>query len=242
MKPFHFLFILLFISSISILPSCEKDTGMNNQNSDIDSVRYSGILVGSSGYYTATIKSNGKNTALVHFDGETYHMENQVPYNKGQLGQIFVFNNQEVTLTVISTNERSKPEIEVSIPGHSIVTTVYEETSGTKIRNYTGTAFYYNFFKAFVDSSTSIYNLSIRNDSFTNIEKVISSNKSSEIGKVTRINGTIEETNNEITFFVSGNPNGIRFDKNGLELSRNVADTPSLELNWHEIIKLRLGE
>lgn len=235
-----FLGLILAILYLTPFSSCDKNENVSQEAPEDYSISYSGVLVGSSGYFSLTINSKGENTASLTFDGETHILNNKTAYNKNIIGQEFQFSNQDVTLNLITTNLRSKPEIEVEIPGHTIIASVYEENNEEPVRNYTGTGFYYSFYKAFVDSFSTIYNLSIKNDSFTNIEKVMSSNKPTEIGKVSQVNGTIEESDDEIIFYVSGNPDGIRFDKNGHRILHMQADTPNMERNSHQIIELIL--
>lgn len=230
MKTANFKILSVIIVSVffSLFISCEKEPN-GGAGEKLYDIKYSGVLVGSSGHYSVELNGNGENTAQIFFDDNLYVLQNNTAFEENQTGQEFLFTDGEILLTLTTTTDPSRPEIGVSIPGHDVTVTVYEETPENPVRNYTGTGVYTNVFGEEEYQLTTIYNISINGNSFSNIEKIVSSSNASEIGNVSQTSGTVSATETEITFYVQGTPYGITFEKEGNELTRNAMSNTNPE-------------
>jgi len=107
---------------------------------------YKGIIVGSSGYFSLSIK-NGTDavTCKFVFDGNevTLSSASFSSWTSGQSINSALFtgtlNGQTINLTFSCDANGANPTTTVTIPGHTVYTTVIKETSTALVRCYEGT-------------------------------------------------------------------------------------------------------
>ncbi len=139
-----FLSAIIF-AGIFFLASCKKDSSNNNDNTDVlieannnkSLGKYSGILIGSSGYYTIEIRTSGSKATIV-FDGATYKLDGKgvIEDNKAITNYIFQKDNIKITFSVSADGK--SPGVKIEIPGHKVYATINKETTVYKTENYIG--------------------------------------------------------------------------------------------------------
>jgi len=134
------------VFAATLFVSCKKDKeGPSGVNSDVLTEandnkalgKYSGILLGSSGYYTIEVRTNGS-TATVVFDSKTYKFEGQGSIADGSAVSNYVFQKDGVKITFSVGADGKSPTVKIEIPGHNVRATVNKETTKYETQSYIG--------------------------------------------------------------------------------------------------------
>ncbi|MEZ4916493.1 MAG: hypothetical protein R2836_05860 [Chitinophagales bacterium] len=222
---------LLYIFTLFLLLlSCDKET---NEDINESSIEYSGVLVGSTGFYNIYLES-GNSSATVVFDSITYNFTNTdiIDFSVGINNLVFA--NNGVSLTVSLPAGSSQPSFSFSIPNHTIEYTVFIVEPNITVNNYLGTS---SSTSTTLDSNhnvisesyiSSTYNLSIQNNNnFQIIEKITSSNNGG-VGQTTTYSGGVNFIGTnivEFTFIQNGQSNTITANVNGNIISNSITET-----------------
>lgn len=182
-------YLKLFTASLLIVIfACSKD----NTTQEIPlSKSYTGVLVGSSGYYGLNFSRNNSNATIV-FDGVTYNLSSTETL---QNGVPLTLTDGAVSLTILLDANGQNPQINFDIPGHTVSATIADATALTE--NYVGQG---TVTKDGVLTNKVTFNVTLAADNtFQAINKVILNGGVDE-GKVDTINGTYVKNNNIIVF------------------------------------------
>lgn len=134
------------IFSATVFVSCKKDkNGPSGGDSEVlieanDNKalgKYSGILLGSSGYYTIEVRSVGS-TATVVFDGKTYVLEGQGAIADGTVITNYIFQKDNIKITFSVRGDGKSPTVKIEIPGHTVRATINKETTKYNTYSYIG--------------------------------------------------------------------------------------------------------
>lgn len=152
---------------------------------------FTGVLVGSSGYYGLNFSRNNSNATIV-FDGITYNLSSTETL---QNGIPLTLTDGAVSLTILLDVNGQNPQINFDIPGHTVSATIADATFLTE--NYIGQG---TVTKDGVLTNKVTFNVTLAADNtFQAINKVILNGGVDE-GKVDTINGTYVKNNNIIVF------------------------------------------
>lgn len=189
---------ILMLIAIFLTVSCKKDDNPTSNETEATSLGvYKGVLVGSSGYFTADLKS-GNSTATIVFDGETYQLQSSEVLTDGEAIEDLILSNGGIIIKISVDANGDNPEVFVSIPNHTVYATVYKETLQNSVQIYEGSS---------VSTETpsnkrieSTINVSISGSSFTMIEKETYSDwTSDELGVAYKYKGTVTRTGSKVT-------------------------------------------
>lgn len=99
--------------------------------------KYSGVLIGSSGYFSVELRTSGS-TATVRFDGTTYTMNGQAAVEDGKAVTNYVFQKDAVKLTFSVGADGKSPTVKIDIPGHKVYAAINKETTTYKTESFIG--------------------------------------------------------------------------------------------------------
>ncbi|MBX3257766.1 MAG: hypothetical protein KF862_26795 [Chitinophagaceae bacterium] len=134
------------ILAAMVFVSCKKDkedpSGGNPEvlteaNNSKALGKYSGILLGSSGYYTIEVRTTGS-TATVVFDGKTYALEGQGSINDGDAITNYMLQKGDIKIIFSVKADGKSPAVKIDIPGHKVQATIDKETTKYETRSYIG--------------------------------------------------------------------------------------------------------
>lgn len=107
---------------------------------------YKGVIVGSTGTIALYLYNTGTEVkALVSFDGQNATMTTQSlsSWSPGQAITNALFtgtiNGQAISAYFSVGANGANPQVQLTIPGHTVKVAVYKETSTTLVKNYEGT-------------------------------------------------------------------------------------------------------
>ncbi|GEM_PF-6227799 len=161
------ILFLLFIVSL-IITACGDDTTSDEQlNEEIGT--YSGVLVGSSGYFNLDLKEKGSSITIV-FDGTTTELTTDKVLEKGKKIDL-IFTNGTISASFSVDANGDNTSLNVTIPNHNVVATISKGSKDNPVILYTGE--YYEqiskdngaTYRRTGKSETS--NLSVQGDKFT---------------------------------------------------------------------------
>lgn len=214
------IFSCLFAVSglLPLLFSCSKNT--TQEPTDVNGTKiftYQGVVVGSSGYYTLTITTEGATATLV-FDGVTYKLSVKQALKPGQnIDSLVLTDNPKTGVQIIykffngSSATPSLGTARVVVPGHNTQNTIQ------MIYDYRSTPSIYNddFFRMYEGSSTytegadfdeETYNVTVDAlaKTFRAISRVTKSSNPLNIGYTETFTGTFSETTTTASFYENG--------------------------------------
>lgn len=177
--------LLFGICLLFLLAGCSKedpdqkdDDQFNPKFVNSNWGHYSGVLVGSTGYFNILVTGRGV-SAVVVFDGERYEMQSNTPVPEKQNYDVEL-SKDGVLITFTVDKAGKSPEVEVEIPEHPhINTTIFKAEENMSVKNYLGRS------KSTYQQSThnETYNMTIKGDKYEVVAK--SPNDSySELGKI----------------------------------------------------------
>ncbi|NGM62041.1 hypothetical protein G5B30_08955 [Sphingobacterium sp. SGG-5] len=117
----------------------QKDDGDQFNPKFVDSNwgHYSGVLVGSTGYFNILVTGSGV-SAVVVFDDEQYEMQSNSPVPEKQNYEVSL-SKDDVVINFVVDKAGKSPEVEVEIPDHpSVNATIFKAEEGQTVRNYLG--------------------------------------------------------------------------------------------------------
>lgn len=227
-------FLLVSVAVLFLAISCVPgdDTGPDN----LETIgTYAGVLVGSSGHYIVELKETNS-TAVIDFDGNTYNLSTTEELKKGQ--EVVDLSLSDGTNSIIfsAKADGTNPNIAFTIPGHKIVSTINYITpefgmviykgGGSSTLNEAEIQFAFNL---------SIYRESNNTRRFKALEKVTHSTDEDQIGETTRVEGTVEVTENTVILFfrADGANSSLVLDKDGDNLSYSKLGSDNYTLFYH---------
>lgn len=216
------IFTLLALTVTAFVTACKKDNpdpvDGDEQTDHSNLGVYKGVLVGSTGYFTVTLKETGS-TAEVVFDGESHSLQSAETLNEGADVVDFELNSgDDVSLQISVGADGSNPEVTVSIPDHDVEATVYKETTEKAVELYIGENESSQTWAGTTYTLRSTLNISINGDAFTLLEKeTYSSYRETLDLLVYRYAGSVSRTPSTITFH--------------LKQANDGGDTPLEDLN-----------
>jgi hypothetical protein len=237
--------LISIVSLIAVLfTACTSSK--NNPTPEGKLFSYAGVIVGSTGHYTLEITRTGA-TALVIFDGISYNLsiakEIQIDKDINNL----VLTDGAISLTYNYKYATYTASIEISIPGHTVTSTlgiVYD------YRNPTIYSTISEPIKLYEGSSTStmntsyinfISNLSLDyvNKKFFGIEKCTASSNPDNIGDVHNSTGSFKDTESRIILYTTYDSelDSIIFIKDGNTLKHDATgdNNYSLHINYKKV-------
>ncbi|GGH05992.1 hypothetical protein FAZ19_04430 [Sphingobacterium alkalisoli] len=210
MKMTRFNLNLLFgISVLFLLAGCAKkdphtedEDQFNPKFVNSNWGHYSGVLVGSTGYFNILVNGNGV-SAVVIFDGQRYEMQSNTPVpEKQQYGVELSKDGVLITFTVDKAGKT--PEVNLEIPEHPDVhATIFKSEENMSVKNYMG----WSKSTYMQTTHNETYNMTIRGDKYRVVAK--SSDESyTETGKIEWV-GTdkVRIIAPETTILANVNPN-----------------------------------
>ncbi len=195
---------LLLIMVVSVFFACGKKKDCCGAEELVNTGKYVGVMVGSSGYYELDFVP-GNPKAIVHFDGEVYTLPCHITIEPATDYHDILFGDaSSVHLRFSIDMDGKKPVISFFIPGHSIQATIDKTNDKNRIELYEGTSyattgadgeFFINY----------IYNLRLNyeDNTFTILSKVTASN-TNPVGETEEIKGTFTKSGNTIAFRFNG--------------------------------------
>jgi len=128
--------------------ACKKDTDTNNTTDPNSNVliaennnkalgKYSGIILGSIGYYSIELRTVGSK-ATVTFDGQTFTLDGQGVIEDGKPITNYVLQKDGIQIMISVDADGKNPKVKIDIPGHASVATVTKESTLFETRQYTG--------------------------------------------------------------------------------------------------------
>lgn len=203
-------YLLVFLSAATLFSSCKKEEEPTNPTPEpykcttclttpeaiaaydgSSAGVYKGVLVGSTGTIALYLYNTGTEVkALVAFDGQngTLTCSTLSTWQPGQAISNALFtgtvNNQNVQATFSVDANGQNPNVQVSIPGHTVYVAVYKETSTTLIRNFEGT---------YTGDDSGIFNMAISGNEFS-----IVSDGGGDPMESTFVNGEIDINHNGV--------------------------------------------
>lgn len=141
--------LILLTLVITSFAACKKDSKNTGNNDDPNSNvliaennnkafgKYSGIIVGSLGYYYVELRSVGSK-AVVIFDGQTFTLDGQGTIEDGKAITNYVLQKDGIKITISVDADGKNPKVKIEIPGHATATTVTKESTLLETRQYTG--------------------------------------------------------------------------------------------------------
>lgn len=127
----------IFVLSMALITSCKKSVA-DKPADDTDVLieannhkalgKYSGILIGSSGYYFVELRTTGSK-ATIRFDGATYVLDGQGNIEDGKAVTNYEFQKGDVKLTFTVTADGKSPSVKIEIPGHRVYATINKDTT-----------------------------------------------------------------------------------------------------------------
>lgn len=216
---FYILILLLFITA------CGKEN--NNVDPTKTKTEFSGVLVGSTGYYSLILES-GNSSATIYFDSVLYTLTNTevLDFNAG-IYDLVLSDSNNVTLTVTLPPNSSQPSFYFNIPNHTVEYTVFQVEINLPVNNYLGTS---SSSYTVSDSSGNIlsnsnynatYNLSIQGDNNFQIIEKNGGNTYYYRGGVQFIGTNIVK----FTFIDNGQENEITAQRNGNNIFNAQTET-----------------
>lgn len=216
---FYISILLLFITS------CGKEN--NNDDTTKTKTEFSGVLVGSTGYYSLILES-GNSSATIYFDSVLYTLTNTevLDFNAG-IYDLVLSDSNNVTLTVTLPPNSSQPSFYFNIPNHTVEYTVFQVEINLPVNNYLGTS---SSSYTVSDSSGNIlsnsnynatYNLSIQGDNNFQIIEKNGGNTYYYRGGVQFIGTNIVK----FTFIDNGQENEITAQRNGNNIFNTQTET-----------------
>ncbi|MEM9820848.1 MAG: hypothetical protein AAF985_07240 [Bacteroidota bacterium] len=193
------------------------------QNTDpqqpIDTLTYTGVLIGSTGAYQLNLTENGANASVV-FDDEIYHLSSSETLANGQS---LTLTDGTISLTIEVDENGAQPVISFTIPGHDIQATVVLSNPKHPNQDYIG---WTERTKYEVKTYRTTFNLTLHEDNgWTGMERVDldidpgNLNHQSAQGQVTRVSGTFTESDSRISLFWSNDRPELTLFKVGDRLS-----------------------
>lgn len=122
-KPAHLVLMATITTCVFAFAACKKDKDNSpNNNSEVLTEannnkafgKYSGILIGSSGYYSIELRASGSKATVV-FDGKAITN--------------YTLQKDDVKITFSVSADGKSPGVKISIPGHTVYATVNKETT-----------------------------------------------------------------------------------------------------------------
>ncbi len=172
------LVLLLAVGCSKEDPDQKDDDQFNPKFVDSNWGHYSGVLVGSTGYFNILVTGGGV-SAVVVFDGERYEMQSNTPVPEKQNYDVEL-SKDGVLITFTVDKAGKSPEVEVEIPDHPHVNaTIFKSEKDKSVKNYLGWS------KSTYEQNThnETYNMTIKGDKYEVVAK--SPNDSySELGKI----------------------------------------------------------
>jgi len=158
----------------------QKDDGDQFNPKFVDSNwgHYSGVLVGSTGYFNILVTAAGA-SAVVVFDDERYEMQSNSPAPEKQNYEVEL-SKDGVLITFTVDKAGKSPEVEVEIPEHPHVNaTIFKAEEGQTVRNYLGWSKSTNG----QNTHNETYNMTIKGDKYEVVAKS-STDSYSELGTI----------------------------------------------------------
>jgi hypothetical protein len=223
---------LSVIAFVLIFLGCSKDETQPTDDEQLQQLyAYAGVIVGSSGNYTIIVTKDGA-TATVIFDGQTHNLSIKKQIDKNNDIDSLVLTDGTVTLTYKYVYATMTPSITISIPGHTI-----DSTLGT-LYDWRHPQIYIQFqepIKLYEGEASSTmntsfikltYNMSLDypNKTFNLIEKCTGSSNLTDIGTVYTYNGAFTETSTELLLTIDSETLTLTKVGNDLKLSESGPD------------------
>lgn len=139
-KTFNSISLLLativFFGSLIIISCKKNDENPTNTNTEVlieannnkALGKYSGILIGSSGYYTIEVRTSGSKATII-FDGTTHVLEGQGTIEEGKAITNYILQKDAVKITLSVSVDGKNPSVKIDIPGHKVYATISKETT-----------------------------------------------------------------------------------------------------------------
>lgn len=129
-----------------VCPTCVTTPEAKAEHDASSGGVYKGVIVGSSGTIALYLYNTGTEVkALVSFDGQNTTMTTQSlsAWSPGQpiTNALFTgtINGQTISAYFSVGANGQNPQVQLTIPGHTVKVAVYKETSTTLVKNYEGT-------------------------------------------------------------------------------------------------------
>lgn len=213
MKKNYLKLLFGLFAIVILLNSCNNGDDCCGSDDGRNIGKYVGIMVGSSGYFEINFSETNP-SATVHFDGQTHQLSTPVEVVSGNdyFDLLFSSTDSDVSLRFSVNGDGSDPQIEFSIPGHQVFTTInYAESEAIEL--YEGTSHATNG-AYYIDY---VYNLKLNNsdNTYTILSKVIDSN-TGQTGEFEAIDGSFSVSGSTIDF-----GNGLSGEIQGNTISHN---------------------
>ncbi|GEM_PF-1446883 len=127
---------------------------------------YSGVLVGSTGYFNILVTGVGV-SAVVFFDGQRYEMQSNTSVPEKQDYDLEL-SKDGVVITFSVDKSGKRPEVEIEIPDHpNVNATIFKTEEKQPVKNYLGWS------KSTYEQNThnEIYNMTIKGDKYEVVAK-----------------------------------------------------------------------
>lgn len=140
-----FVFVIITIW-VFYFTGCKKDNNNNKENNSEVLIeannnkalgKYSGILVGSSGYYSIELRTSGSKATVV-FDGKTYILAGQGAIEAGKTVTNYILQKDDIKITFSVDADGKNPKAKFEIPGHQVHATINKETTVYNTVSYIG--------------------------------------------------------------------------------------------------------
>lgn len=134
-------FKICLLLCILNLAGCSKDKTDKEDIKKYDHSslgKYSGVLVGSTGYINIDLMETGGKVTIT-IDNTNYDLSSTVPISPGTKITGYTMQNGQVKIVLNINADGSVPQVEVIIPGHNITAIIYKITSTEAVVNYLGT-------------------------------------------------------------------------------------------------------
>lgn len=137
MNSMHVWLMLTCVAVAGVIVSCKKDKdNTTNNNTEVLTEannnkalgKYSGILIGSSGYYSIELRNSGSKATVI-FDGKTYTLDGQGAIEDDKAITNYTLQKDDIKITFSVGADGKNPGVKISIPGHTVYATVSKETT-----------------------------------------------------------------------------------------------------------------
>ena len=246
-KKLNWFLVTTLLASLTLVGCSKKDPQLKEEGElpqdfkDSNLGHYSGVMVGSTGYYNLLLRTSGAK-ATVLFDGKKYELQRNSPISARQRVENLRLSDGNLSIIFNVDEEGKNPNISISIPGHTIAATIAKWEENNFVTNYIGSSK-----STYLDATdVTTYNMTVKGDTYQVIGKnddgtytetgkimFYEDNRVKIISKETTIEANHDPATGNITHFESGPDNfSLEIKLNRQQLLFDESGNPNEEYNW----------